>query len=189
MAELPPDSELEKIWTQLGLSPQTFPIYYPIGPKQFLDGTGQPSGAVGTRARFTRDLSNFAHMFIGIRISNTYELPQLPTADEIARFRACKEFVDGEQTITINLAQQNIVVEPTLQSQITGLDGIHWHPFPTPFPMAGANNISIEVQRATSYPQIREGEPVIPEVRMVLLAVVLRADMKTVPPHRANQNI
>ena len=81
---LPPPSDTEKIWTALGLSPQTFPIYYPMGAQPFLGGNGQPSGASGATARLTRDLSNFPHMFMGLRISNVYALGDDPSAEVCA---------------------------------------------------------------------------------------------------------
>lgn len=184
------ERDQEKIWTAFGLDPQTFPIYYPIGPKPFLDGNGEPSGAVGARAELEKDLSNFPHMFIGIRIDNIYNIPSEegvdPTADVVQLYRALKEWVDGEQSITINLSQQSISVDKLLQVQLTGRNGENWHPFPSPFPMAGGNNITIDVERSTSYPLLG-GEPVTPVVRASLLAAVFRGDMRTVAPHRATR--
>jgi hypothetical protein len=52
--------------------------------------------------------------------------------------------------------------------------------------MAGANNISVEIRRSTSYPQLG-GFDVKPTARVTILAAVLRADMRTAPPARVNQ--
>lgn len=175
----------------MGLSPQTFPIYYPMGSKPFHDGSGNASGAVGATARLEKDLSNFAHMFMGLRIDNVYALPpgdqgQDPDPDVVQAFRTYKEWLDAEQTVTINLAQQNVTADRLFQRQLTGAGGINWHPFPAPFPMAGANNITVEITRVTAYPPLG-GAPVLPEVRVSILAAVLRADMQTAAPHRVHQ--
>ncbi len=183
---LPPPSDTEKIWTALGLSPQTFPIYYPMGAQPFLGGNGQPSGASGATARLTRDLSNFPHMFMGLRISNVYALGDDPSADDVQQFRVMHEWLDGEQAVTINLAQQNITAERLIQTQLCGRGGEFWHPFPAPFPMAGANNISVEITRLTSYPQLG-GVSVTPTCHVSILAAVMRGGMKTAPPTRVEQ--
>jgi hypothetical protein len=180
----PIPSEVEKIWATFGLSPQTFPIYYPIGPKPFLDGEGNQSGARGATARLEKDLSNFPHMFIGIRINNVYQLPAELTAEAVQLFRALKEWVDGEQTVSITLSQQNITADKLFQVQLTGREGENWHPFPSPYPMAGGNNIALEIERVTSYPLLG-GLPILPVVRASLLAAVFRGPMRTQAPHRA----
>ena len=178
-------ADLEKIWSAFGLQPQAFPIYYPMGPNAFIDASGDPSGAVGARARLGRDLSNFPHMFMGLRITNLYALPDEPTADDVQLFRALKEWVDGEQSVRIELAQQNITADSVLDVQLTGRAGIHWHPFPVPFPMAGANSITVEITRLSPYPQLG-GSSITPQVSVSILAAVMRADLKTAAPHRVH---
>ena len=186
--------EAEKIWTAMGLSPQVFPIYYPMGAAPFTDGSGQPSGAAGALARLSRSLSNFPHMFMGLRISNEFDYfgdnPD-PSADDIQRVRFLHEWVDAEQTVFINLAQQNITAELLPQMHLTGHDGINWAPFPAPFPMAGANDITVEVRRTTSYPTVTGANEqqieVTPICRVTILAAVLRTDMRTSPVRRVHQ--
>ena len=175
--------EMDKIWSAFGLNPQAFPIYYPMGPKPFLGSDGTPSGAAGAVARLTRDLSNFPHMFLGLRVTNVYPLPADPSADDVQLFRALHEWTDGEQTMRVDLAQQNITADSVLTVQMTGRAGVHWHPFPVPFPMAGANNIAVEIVRTTGYPSLG-GEPILPTVHVSILAAVLRADLKTSAVHR-----
>lgn len=185
--ELHPPPDTEKIMTAFGLSPQVFPIYYPMGAQPFTDGNGQPSGAAGATARLNRSLSNFPHMFMGLRISNDYDvLGEAPSADDVQLVRFLKEWTDAEQIVTINLAQQNITAEQLYQPHLTGHDGINWAPFPAPFPMAGANDITVEIRRTTSYPQV-QGVPVQPVVRVSILAAVMRADLRTSPVRRVQQ--
>jgi len=178
-------NDLEKIWSSFGLNPQAFPIYYPMGPKAFLDGAGNPSGAVGATASLSRDLSNFPHMFLGLRVTNTYTIGAAPNADAVNLFRTLKEWVDGEQSITVNLAQQSISLDRVQQSHMTGRAGWHWHPFPVPFPMAGANTIACEIVRTTAYPALN-GAAILPQCHVTIVAAVLRADLKTIAPHRVH---
>ena len=171
----------------MGLNPQVFPIYYSMGPSPFnLDGA--QSGAVGSEAVLFTDLSNFPHMFMGLRINNVYAIPSdlggEPTA-QVLLYRALKEHVDGEQTVQILLAQQNITADRLLQTQLTGSAGINWHPFPVPFPMAGANNITVNLRRVTPYPLLGD-QPVLPVARGSILAAVLRADLQTAPVRRVH---
>lgn len=184
---MPPDTE--KIWTAMGLSPQVFPLYYPMGEQPFQTGGGVQSGAAGAIARLQRPLNNFPHMFMGLRISNVYDLfadtPQ-PTDDQVRLARFLHEWVDSEQIVTINLAQQNITAELMFQPHLTGHDGINWAPFPAPFPMAGGNNITVEIQRRTTYPMFNDAD-VLPLVNATLVTAVLRADLDTSPPRRVHQ--
>lgn len=183
---LNPPPETEKILTAFGLNPQVFPIYYPMGAQPFTDGNGQPSGAVGATARLNRSLSNFPHMFMGLRISNEYDnLGQTPSADDVQLVRFLKEWTDAEQTVTINLAQQNITADQLAQQHLTGHDGINWAPFPAPFPMAGANDITVTIRRTTSYPLVA-GVAVQPVARVTILAAVFRGDMRTAPVRRVH---
>src|SRR5574342_452595 len=125
-------------------------------------------------------------MFMGLRINNVYQLPADPSAEDVALFQACKRYIDGEQTIKLILAQQSIAIEPTLQKQITGTDdGIYWHPFPIPYPMAGGNEIGLEITRVTSYPAFPSTSiPIVPTVRAVIYAATARADFRTITPNR-----
>jgi hypothetical protein len=180
--------EINKYWSQLGLNPELFHIYYPMGPRSFLDAGGTPTGAAGSTLILSRSLNNFPHMFLGIRVNNVYELPAGATEGDIAVYDACKRFVDGEQTIAIQLSQQSIAVEPTLQKQLVGgQDGIYWHPFPIPFPMAGGNDITLTFTRATSYPAFPSTEAlIVPTVRATIYAATARADFKTIAPMRVH---
>lgn len=187
MAEPIPESALA-VWSRRGLEPQEFPIYYGLPPANFLDASGTPSGAAGSRARLSRDISNWPHLLVGIRIDNVYDLPSAADADGVARYRACKEYVDGEQTVRVDLAQQNTTTDNVLQTTLCGRMGSgDWHPFPVPFPMAGANQINIDIQRVTSYPIIVGEDPVVPVVRVTLVAAVFHADRLTTGVHRATR--
>lgn len=169
----------------MGLSPQTFPIYYSMGPVPFVDGNGDQSGARGAIARLATDLSNFPHMFMGLRITNAYDMPTVPTEAQVQLYRSMKEYLDGEQTVRLDLSQQNVTADALEQNQLCGAGAINWHPFPAPFPMAGGNNISITLQRLTPYPQFTQGTDILPQARVSILAAVMRADLKTAATHRA----
>lgn len=176
--------QVNQYWSKLGLNPELFPVYYPMGPSPFLDGGSNPSGAASARATLSRDLSNFPHMFLGLRITNVYALPEDPTADEISLFSVLKNHVDGEQGITIQLSQQDVVVQSIQQKQLVGgQDATYWHPFPIPFPMAGGNNILVTVTRTTPYPLLRDVQ-IVPTVYATIYAAVARADLKTIAPQR-----
>jgi len=179
------DPELQKIWSSFGLSPQAFPLLYALGPSPLRNAAGAPSGAAGSESVLTRELSNFPHMLIGIRLRNVYAFAidgQDPDSS-IAQYRALHEWTDDEQTVSVELAQQNPLSSSTLQSLVQGQGGYHWHPWPVPFPMAGGNNITVRIRRVTGYPLLA-GAEVLPEVYGTLVTAVLRADYGTVPPRR-----
>ena len=162
---------------------QWFPVYYPMGPKAFLDANGTPSGAVGSVAELTKDISNWPLLFMGLRITNVYALPATPSELDLRVFEASKRYVDDEQTVRIALSQQNITAEQTLQVQVTGKSGVYWAPFPVPFPMAGGNDIAVSVTRVTPYSQI-DGNLIIPTCFATILAAVARNTEQTVPTRR-----
>ena len=180
-------NENDKIWGALGLKPQVFPIYYNMGPTGFVGADGQPSGAAGARASLSKEISNFPHLLYGIRIENTYELPDNATEAQIAYYEALKQFTDGEQTVRISLAQQNITANETVQTTLCG-SRQYWHPFASPFPMAGGNTVECDIQRITGYgafPGLQE--QILPQVHVTLVAVTFRGDMSTMAPHRVGR--
>lgn len=127
--------------------PQTFPIYYP-GSAEFQEDTA-PGAGVGATAVITVPINTRPHMLTGIRLANVYAIPEeLRTVDGLAYLK----HIDQQQEISSQLAQQNVVVRPTLQKLVTGDDGIHWHPFELPYPFRGGNNIVLNLQRLIAYP-------------------------------------
>lgn len=167
------------------LAAQWFPQYLPFGGVDFVDGAGEPSGARGATASLSRSLPNFPILFVGLRINNVFELPAQPTELDMRIYEACKRFLDNEQSVRINLSQQNITAEATFQAQLTGQGGIYWSPFPVPFPMAGANNVSVDVVRLTPYPQI-DGELIVPRCEATIIALQARNSEQTMPPMRVS---
>lgn len=165
------------------MNAQWFPIYFPMGPKAFQNSNGEASGQVGAVCELSKDLPNWPIQFLGLRITNVYELPENPTPAGIEIYTACKRFVDDEQTVRISLSQQNITSEKTMQVQLTGKSGVYWAPFPVPFPMAGGNNISVTVVRATSYPNL-DGQPIQPQCYAAIVAAQARNTEQTIQPHR-----
>lgn len=173
------DEELDVIWSKWGnLAPQLFPKYYAMGPVPLtLDGTS--SGAAGARAVLTKELSNFPQILYGIRISNVYELPNPVAEEEITQLQTYSEILDGQQTIEINLSQQNVTAQPMLQSHLTGRGLSVWHPFPAPYPMAGGNSVNVTIQRVTSYATFAEGTKPEPVVFATLLCAEFKATRST----------
>lgn len=175
-----PQNELQK-WNA-----QWFPQYFPMGPVDFTSGNAVATGAAGATARLSKDIPNWPILFLGVRISNTYELPEEPTELDLMTYTACKRFVDDEQTVELKLSQQNIVSDPIQQTHLTGKAGIYWAPFGVPFPMAGGNNITILLVRTTRYPSI--GDPltqITPQVHASLICAVAKTEDQTISPHRA----
>lgn len=162
---------------------QWFPQYLAFGPVQFQDANGDPSGAAGAQARLSRSLPNWPILFIALRLDNVFNLPASPSDTDLRTYVAAKQFLDTEQTVRINLSQQNITAEATLQSHITGKGGTYYSPFPVPFPMAGANNIAVEVVRQTPYPQINQ-ELILPTCYGTIVAMQARMSEQTVAPQR-----
>ncbi len=174
------DEELDTIWSEFGgLAPQLFPKYYTMGPVPFARD-GVPSGAVGATAVLSHPLSNFPQILYGVRISNIYPLPAAADATHMQQYRAYKEWLDGEQTVGINLSQQNVTAQPMLQSQLVGKGDSVWHPFPAPYPMAGGNSVNLEIRRLTGYPPfIESGEVIEPVVFATLLVAEFKATRST----------
>jgi hypothetical protein len=103
---------------------QRFPVIYPA-KAQFKLGTVEGAGA-GATAKLNFSLNNNPHEIVGLRI-------------------------DSEQTLTMRMAQQNVVLEDTLQRLVQGEGGIHWHPFELPYPFRGGNSITVDCKRVTGY--------------------------------------
>lgn len=163
----------------LRMSAQWFPIYYSMGPESFRTGSGTASGEAGATARLSKSIPNWPIMFLGLRLTNVYGLPDSePSADDIARYELSRKYLDDLQTIKISLSQQSIAVEETIQVQVTGKSGVYWAPFPVPFPMAGGNNIAVDVRRSVGYPTIG-GEAVTPQVQGTMICAVARNNEQT----------
>lgn len=172
------------------LDPEAFPFDYGVSAP-FLNGQGQPSGVAGAVVELTREINNFPHVFYGVRIENVYELPDV---DLIEPWKAARA-VDFQQTVRVELAQQNVTAQPIVQSTLIGGhsgDGggvVHWHPFQRPYALAGGNEIRITVQRLTSYPLLSTDPEiaVLPVCHVTIVTAVYRKDMRTVPPRRIRQ--
>ncbi len=159
---------------------QWFPVYYPMGPKAFLNSDGTPGGGVAAIAELTKELPNWPILFLGLRLTNVYPLPDGLDEAGLAYYTAMKRWVDNEQTVEINLSQQDITGGPTLQVQLTGNGGFYWSPFGVPFPMAGGNNIRITVRRISPYPLLND-VPVTPEVFGTIIGAQARESEQTSP--------
>ena len=182
------DGELVNVWSAVGLNPQLFPKYYAMVPVA-LTVNGAGSGAVGAGATLTRELSNFPHILYGLRVTNTFALPAAPSDADINFADYLKTWVDNEQTITINMSQQNITAQAMLQSHLVGKGETVWAPFPAPYPLAGGNNITIEVRRTTAYPPFPSTPQVAttPTVHATLLTAEFKATFQSVPTHRVHR--
>jgi hypothetical protein len=172
----------QQAWSAFGLDPQIFPIYYDLA-EPFLGASGARSGAAGATAKLEKSISNFPHMLFGLRVISVYPFPGTPAQGDEVTYGLMKEWMDDEVTLQMTLAQQNVTAQAIPVRNLNGKNGINWHPFAVPFPMAGGNNIEILLTRLTSLPDLGDA-PTLPEARVTLVAGVFRADMKTSPPHR-----
>jgi len=127
---------------------QRFPVIY-SAQAQFKVGSSE-SAAAGAVAKLQFAINNNPHEITGLRVKNVYEVP--PEFLELARPDGMDylDRLDQEQTLTMRMAQQNIVVDATLQSLVCGT-GPHWHPFELPYPFRGGNNVTVDVNRLTGY--------------------------------------
>ena len=127
---------------------QRFPVIY--GAKAQFKMGSKESAEAGAVAKLQFSINNNPHEITGLRIKNVYDVPaeflELVPPDGMAYL----ERLDEEQTITMRMAQQNVVVDETLQQLVCGT-GVHWHPFELPYPFRGGNNITVDVNRLTSY--------------------------------------
>ena len=157
---------------------QKFPIYYP-GAGEFQDADGNPSGAAGSEATVEIGLNNRPHEIVGVRIVNVYErvvpVPEIDTGDvELPQnVETCCLLgdLDDDQTVQIDLAQQNVIVRAIHQRTLCGKQGIHWHPFPCSYPFRGGNNMFVRLRRLTSYPAA-----VLPKVRVTVIGWMYVSD-------------
>lgn len=162
---------------------QMFPIYYPAEAAFTTDGTpgGTPSGLVGARAVVTITINTRPHGFIGIRLRNVFAIPAfaLRTVDA-SYFPSWRDIhaLDVDQDVSVELAQQNVVVRRADQAELVGGPGIPgsyvWHPFACPYPFRGGNNVVVSVNRTTSYPlvtnaQQQDVEGIFPVLKVLLV--------------------
>lgn len=143
---------------------QIFPVYYP-GEGPFLD-KGNPSALTGDEADVEIEISNNPFMCTGIRIRNVYEIPvELRTINLLTYLAR----LDQEQTIRTDLTQQNVIVRAMSQALLQGGNDrsgtvTHYHPFESPYPFRGGNNINLKFKRETDYP---------PEITSVIVKATL----------------
>lgn len=175
------------------ISHQRFPIYYE-GVGEFKDADGDPSGAVGAVADVPISINNRPHELVGVRVVNVYEqLPLFETIEIIVQTDplvierkvqgvaglglpledlCCHlQRLDGDQSLRVELAQQNVVVRDLHQRTMTGRDGVHWHPFACSYPFRGGNNVVCRLVRLTSYPEI-----ITPTVHVTLVGWIWVSD-------------
>jgi hypothetical protein len=92
-------------------------------------GTVEGAGA-GATAKLNFSLNNNPHEIVGLRIYNTYEIPEEFYTVEGLQFL---QRIDSEQTLTMRMSQQNVVLEDTLQRLVQG-EGEAGHRLPAPRP-------------------------------------------------------
>lgn len=149
-------------------SPQKIPVYFP-GSARFQNADGVPSGALGAKATVTISINLRPQWFTGIRAWNVY-----PVGETFQNFNILYlQHLDNQQTMSTELTQSNIVVRDALQPLLLGggAPAIHWHPFATPYPWGGGDNITLIFTRLTSYPT-----DVLPTVHVLLEGIMLVRD-------------
>jgi hypothetical protein len=148
---------------------QALPIYYRLEAREFMLGSVR-SGLFGATARLSYTLTNDPHLIRGIRIVNTYDLPNDeggPTEAQLALWMACRE-IDDDQALTLQIGQQNSVINGVHQRLVTGRRGDLWHNFAHPWPAAGGDTLSIELSRLVSYPVVIGTQPILPVAHVTL---------------------
>ena len=159
-----------------------------MGPTAFVQSGNVPSGGAGSIARLNKDIPNWPILFLGVRLTNTYELPTEPTELDLRTYELSKQWLDGAQSIEVKLSQQNIMSDPMQQDHLVGRQGFYWAPFGVPFPMAGGNNIALSLIRTLSYPSLATASqtplPIQPVVHATLICAVAKKNGQTVPPSR-----
>jgi hypothetical protein len=162
---------------------QTFPIYYPAEAPFTVDGAsgGTPSGLVGARANLTFQINTRPHGFLGVRIRNVFAIPPFPlSTTNLTYFPSWRDIhgLDVDQDMSLELAQQNVVVRTADQGCVIGGPGIGgsyvWHPFACVYPFRGGNNVVIQLRRTVSYPLVvnateAEVEGIFPIAKAVLV--------------------
>lgn len=169
--------QLEQLRGQYGIfTPEAFPIYYQKSAQFVLD-SGQPSGVRGATAQVLIEFNTNPHIIYGVRITNTYELPA--DVDPLARFAL--KATDDEQSIRVEFAQQNISADRIAQASLQGgMAAFHWHPFPKPYYLRGANQLRVNAIRTQSYPTLAAGEFIIaPTLQVTAVCAVLVDDART----------
>jgi hypothetical protein len=154
---------------------QRFPIVYGASA-QFKTGSNE-SAAAGAVAKLQFALNNNPHEITGLRLWNSYEIPEGFLSDLEGGGPLLLARLDGQQTITMRMAQQNVVIDEVLQPLLTGGGGVtgaaeHWHPFELPYPFRGGNNITVDVTRLTGYANVNQDPVVTIDAVTVYAAVV-----------------
>jgi len=167
------DIEFVRQW----LGPEAFPLYYPGSAPFQLNGVA--SGARGAQAVVSPPINNFPHVVYGVRIVNTWEIPD---AADLADVDVVHKWVDDDQNVQVKLAQQNVTAGFVHQATLCGTR-VHWHPFPKPYFLAGGNVVEVTLTRLTGYPLIAE-DAILPTARVTLLTAVYTGNARTSPPHR-----
>ncbi len=165
---------------------QPIPVYYTAESRPFMLNNA-PSGAIGAAARLSHSFNNNPHRIMGIRLANTYALPTnaqggAPTLEQLALWQACRE-IDDDQEVRLELSQQSVFAQWVNQKALCGYRGEIWHPFATPYLVAGGNDWKLEVRRITGYPTIG-GREVLPYVSATLVCEMLVADGTEPAVHR-----
>lgn len=144
--------------------PQLFPIYYPA-EAEFLNDEGGAAASRGSVATLTFQITTRPFALVGVRLRNLYELPpegitfERDGGEPPARTFYPPELIeyfkriDADQDVSVELAQQNIVIRPANMALVQGEDGIHWHPFACAFPFRGGNNVVVRTRRRVAYPE------------------------------------
>lgn len=133
---------------------QRFPVIYGASA-QFKTGSNEGAGP-GAVAKLQFSLNNNPHEITGLRISNSYEVPAGFLSGLEGGGPLLLARLDQQQTVSMRMSQQNVVIDEVLQPLITGGGGIngsaeHWHPFELPYPFRGGNNMTVDVTRLTAY--------------------------------------
>lgn len=175
------EEELQAYWASLGYKPQIFPFYNAMGSTRFI-ANGVPNAVAGAQTTLSYSIDTLPIMAIGIRIEVFWQIPNAPTADEIALIEMVKRVVDPAMLVSVNFTSQNLTSKPIPVSHLMGEGGYVWHNFPSPYPMSGNKNIELNFERITSYPMLDDVR-IDPVIYATLITQQMRTD-KIGPAHR-----
>jgi hypothetical protein len=150
------------------VQPTLFPVAQPFDAVQLRDSSGNLSGAAGARARLQTSLNNSPQILYRLTFQVSYELPAEFFAANLDFKKLMREGgIDDDFTVDIKLTQQNITEGPVHVRDLQGFLTVNMHPLVVPYAFQGGNNITVDVQRVSSYPVVNE-VVVVPTIRATL---------------------
>lgn len=139
------------------LKNQWFPVY--VSGQGTFQLNGQPSGAIGARARAEITLDTFPYLIYGARFEISYELPAaywIVPANQNYKQLMREGGVEDDYDVEIQLTQGNVTTnQPAHVRNLQGGLSINKHPWPLFYPARGGNRITMIATRNSSFAPVR----------------------------------